>query len=151
MTDLTMTTDLRAAVEQRREERRRSEEEAERRQHDIAMAAAEKRLGEFIVELYRYPKAVNALALFGLCPEHARIEPTTCIVCLKGVASLGGHRMTVLIATKSSGIVPYTNIRCTCEAMNWEHEYRGHMVNTLADDLLAAADELLALIEQESA
>ncbi len=147
MTDLTMTYDLRAAVEQRRAERRRREEENIRRERALAMERAAKRRTEFVAELNRYPDAVRALSLFGVAPIDVQIEPHTYAIYLRGEADLHDYTMTVTIALRDAGPVTYLNIACECADAGWEHQYRGHTVNTLADDLLNAAEALLARIE----
>jgi hypothetical protein len=47
----------------------------------------------------------------------------------------------------------YANVRCSCPAADYEHEYRGLMPSEMADRIMDAAEEALKRLtaEQESA
>jgi len=153
VTELTVpyAVDLAAALHARRAERERQMAERQRREHALAIERANQRRTEFVAELNREPDAVRALSLFGVAPIDVQIEPHTCALYLRGEADLHGRTMTVTIALRDAGLVSYLNIACECEAAGWEQQYRGHTVNTLADDLLNAAEALLARIEEWAA
>jgi len=142
---LTETADLTTVLHARRTARDRQQAEQER--HLLAMDRAETRRRELVIEMNRYPDVIRALSLFGVAPMDAVINRQTYAIYLEGDADVHGHRMTVVITLRDHNATSYLNILCACDSAGWERQYRGHMVNTLADDLLNAAEELLARIE----
>jgi hypothetical protein len=149
MTELTVpyAVDLAAALHARRAERERQMVERQRREHALAIERANQRRAEFVAELNRYPDVLRVLSLFGVAPIDALIDRRTYAIYLAGEADLHGHRMRVVITLRDYSQITSLNILCACDEAGWEHQYRGHTVNTLADDLLAAAENLLARIE----
>lgn len=145
---LTETADLTTVLHARRTERERQQAEQDRHERRVAMDRAETRRRELVIEMNRYPDVIRALSLFGVAPMDAVINRQTYAIYLAGDADVHGHRMTVVITTlRDHNATSYLNILCACDSAGWERQYRGHMVNTLADDLLNAAEELLARIE----
>lgn len=157
MTDLTMTytTDLRAAVEQRRAERRRQQEDAERRARQLALEKATAQRADWIAALRADKNAVRTLALFGLRPDDAAIHPDEYHVYLSGQALIeDGALLSLLIVLSPRGATyHYANVRCSCPAADYEHEYRGLMLSEMADRIMDAAEQALKRLTagQESA
>lgn len=153
MTDLTMTyiTDLRAAVEQRRAERRRQQEDAERRARQLALEKATAQRADWIAALRADKSAVRTLALFGLRPEDATIHPDEYHVYLSGQALIeDGALLSLLIVLSPRGATyHYANVRCSCPAADYEHEYRGLTTGELSDRILDAAEEALKRLTAE--
>jgi hypothetical protein len=152
---MTYTTDLRAAVEQRRAERRRQQAEQERRARQLALEKATKQRADWIAALRADKGAVRTLALFGLRPEDATIEPERYHIYLHGQALIAdGVLFTVAIVQSPQGATyHYANVACACLAANYEREYRGLTTGELSDRILDAAEEALKRLtaEQESA
>ncbi len=156
MTDLTMTytTDLRAAVEQRRAERRRQQADAVHRARQLAFGKAPNSAPTGSPPCADDSSTVRILALFGLRPEDATIHPTNITSTCPGRRSSKTARCCPCSSSQSMGATyHYANVRCSCPAADYEHEYRGLMPSEMADRIMDAAEEALKRLtaEQESA